>query len=292
MKRYKRILSVLMAAALMLGLCAPASAAGIQLRSSNDIMDQDKKVPSGYVANQNPYGYPTDVAFNLNPTKELLFYGGADKGKHAGLEDTNGKSLKDFVKNPKNATESRDFNIPDGTWSFVQAAAFDPTGSGRDDHAVFIGVKDKHAKVWVSGLGGSKTVSSVYDLGEITWMNNDYNQFQSTSLFDIVAGDFDNDGKDTVVVYVPNSGDDYMLTELSYDAGKNTVVSKKESKGLLMSAYFSSTINRSDKDSANKLAVSMTVSDLNGDKIDDLAVLSYCHRVSTSDVSPDCYRPT
>ena len=29
MKRYKRILSVLMAAALMLGLCAPVSAAGI-----------------------------------------------------------------------------------------------------------------------------------------------------------------------------------------------------------------------------------------------------------------------
>ena len=292
MKRYKRILSALMAAALMLGLCVPVSAAEVKSGGGSAILDQDKKVPSGYVANQNPYGYPIDQAFNLNPSKELLFYGCADKGKHAGLEDTNGKSLKDFVKNPKSATGSAEFKVPDGTWSFVQAAAFDPTGSGRDDYAVFIGVKDKHAQVWVSGLGDQKTVSSVCDLGEITWMNNDYNQFQSTSLFDIVAGDFDNDGKDTIVVYVPNSGDDYVLTELSYDAGKNTVVSKKESKGLLMSAYFSSTINRSDKNSANKLAVSMTASDLNGDKIDDLAVLSYCHRVGTSDVSLDCYRPT
>ncbi|MBR2491255.1 MAG: S-layer homology domain-containing protein [Ruminiclostridium sp.] len=288
--RPKRILSSMIILALLLSLCplVPASASS----AGRAILEQDGKVPSGYVADQNPYGFPVGQPFNLNPSHELLFFGGADGGKHAGLEDTNGGGLQDFVENPRDSTGSRDFNLPDGTWSFVQATAFSPDANGRDNYAAFVGVNGKHAKVWVSSLEDSKPVSEVYDLGEITWMNDDYNQFQSTSLFDIVAGDFDCDGKDTLVVYVPNSGDDYMLTELSYDSGKKTLTQKAESKGLLMSAYFSSSIDRSDRNSANKLAVSMTVSDLNGDRIDDLAVLSYCHRVGASDVSLDCYKPS
>ena len=116
MKRYKRMLSALIAASLLLGLWVPASAAEVKASAGSAILEQDGKVPSGYVADQNPYGFPVGQPFNLNPSHELLFFGGADGGRHAGLKETNGEDLESIAGNPKSATGSADFQVPDGTW--------------------------------------------------------------------------------------------------------------------------------------------------------------------------------
>ena len=50
-------------------------------------------------------------------------------------------------------------------------------------------------------------------------------------------------------------------------------------------------VERSEGNQRRKLGVSMAVGDFNGDCVDDLAVLSYCHRLPNDEAKIDYYRP-
>ena len=50
-------------------------------------------------------------------------------------------------------------------------------------------------------------------------------------------------------------------------------------------------VERSEGNQRRKLGVSMAVGDFNGDCVDDLAVLSYCHRLPNDEAQIDYYRP-
>lgn len=125
---------------------------------------------------------------------------------------------------------------------FVQAVPFDPYNTGREDHIAFIGVcKDadgnKKANVWVFDSVNRK-MSAGFDLGTMNWIkdldgsnDNITLAYQVHNFLSITAGNFDNDGKDTIVAYAAIDGNAFTLAELfasSDDSGIH--VSKKGRK--------------------------------------------------------------
>lgn len=281
-------------------------------------------VPAGYDKTTNPYGYGVDHAFAMVEQNELLYfesYSGHRAGKIADVGT--GNDLYNFVYNNNTASNGSltgmDVNALDG-YVMVQSASFDPDGTGRNDHVVYVGLniwdKKVHALVYDARSGelcGSEVV------GEMNWAFDNkgtlqINGLDSNAYIDVVAGDFDNDGKDTLIIYVANSkktlgritdlDDDSanlrtgcFIKEYEYADGILTMLNRRENgqgnyqlgDELLHDYYVynyqtnkygvSDTINGSDDDTVvnklKKLTVDMVVGDFNGDRIDDLAVLSY-----------------
>ena len=123
--------------------------------------------------------------------------------------------------------------------------------------------------------------------------------YANRSFFNIVAGDFDGDGKESIVVYTPkqtprNQASGCQIQEWDYDGSNKALSQRGEGNSLLMGYYNDHPwydVEDSEGNQRRKLGVSMAVGDFNGDCVDDLAVLSYCHRLPNDEAKIDYYRP-
>ena len=276
-------------------------------------------VPAGYDKTTNPYGYDVDRPFAMVEQNELIYfetYTGRTTGKIADVGTAN--SLQSFISNSNTASDSSLPNVDISAFSnyaYMQAVAFDPYGTGRRDHIAYVGLN----------RGDQKVYAHVYDavnnrficsqaVGEMKWIfdskgNLAMENFFSNNLITVAAGDFDNDGKDTIIVYVPNSCTTIgeitdvndsernnslgcFIKEYSFDNDtltmhNNTVNDQGHNEigdSLLHDGYIKKYHTKNGEGSAdrknslynyfNKMYVSMRVGDYNGDGIDDLAVLS------------------
>lgn len=215
---------------------------------------------------------------------------------------------------------------------FQDSVAFDPTNSGRKDHIAFIGycdheqtyptycptksdgtgtletkMEEKCIYLWVYNCT-KKSCSVAYklnsfDMGEIRL-------FESTNLLNLTAGDYDNDGKDSIVVFVAaNNGEQNTYSAKTYresireytynnsfaytenkDAKGNVTSlssSEKPFNCLARSHYYINNVfmdddeektltkMRNKQDEENRIGCHLTTGDLNGDGIDDLAAITY-----------------
>ncbi|NLA86163.1 MAG: fibronectin type III domain-containing protein, partial [Clostridiales bacterium] len=185
---------------------------------------------------------------------------------------------------------------------YVEAVAFDPSGSGRKDYVAYIGLKynattpsNSYIMVWVQNtVTGAVSNDRSYQSDRASWFDDNQNMYQheAGNFFAITAGDYSGDGKDTIVAYLANNGLDYGLVELEYDATTN-VLDLKGSKTQDMlhqkyvtEAYFGQEMAKTEK-RQNKLSCDLATGDFNGDGIDDLAVLSYINRVERHSANAD-----
>lgn len=279
-------------------------------------------VPAGYDKTTNPYGYDVDRPFAMVEQNELIYfetYTGRTTGKIADVGTAN--SLQSFISNNNTASDSSLPNVDISAFSnyaYMQAVAFDPYGTGRRDHIVYVGLNRGDRKVYahVYDAVNNRFVGSQV-VGEMEWIYDNkgnlvVENYYSNNLITVAAGDFDNDGKDTIIVYVPNSSTSIgkifdvnnsernnnlgcFIKEYSFDNGTLTMRSNTEnSQGyneigdrLLHDEYIKryhtqngggtlDYIRSSDSEynHIRKLYVRMRVGDFNGDGIDDLAVLS------------------
>lgn len=279
-------------------------------------------VPAGYDKTTNPYGYDVDHPFAMVEQNELIYfetYTGRTTGKIADVGTAN--SLQSYISNSNTASDSSLPNVDISAFSnyaYMQAVAFDPYGTGRRDHIVYVGLNRGDRKVYahVYDAVNNRFVGSQV-VGEMEWIYDNkgnlvVENYYSNNLITVAAGDFDNDGKDTIIVYVPNSSTSIgkifdvnnsernnnlgcFIKEYSFDNGTLTMRSNTEnSQGyneigdrLLHDEYIKryhtqngggtlDYIRSSDSEynHIRKLYVRMRVGDFNGDGIDDLAVLS------------------
>ncbi|MBR5329233.1 MAG: S-layer homology domain-containing protein [Firmicutes bacterium] len=294
MKNRSRIYLIILVA--ILAFCLLASPL------SANLLEIDNTPPAGFSETTNPYGYKEGDPFPLVIKNEVAFYGCSVSNAELGLKDTNSRDdLNDLIRDPSDKTGDDDYANPGGIYLYVQAIAFDGDGDGKKNHVAFVGINNStyYAQAWVVDMNSSDRKSSeVVNIGPMTWMSDGkYKQFSSTSLFSITAGDYDGDGKDSVVIAAPldyaTTAYGSRLTEFTMDTNANELrYCTWSTKHLGDQGYINpgggDAFNSYDV-SRNKMGISLSTGDYNGDHIDDLAVLTYRHKMYNSSVDKKYY---
>ena len=272
--------------------------------SGTNLMNLENVQPSGYTTTTNPYGYDIGEPFLMVEQNELMYLNAWDnRVRQASYFSMGSESaLKTFATNKSGSSGT--FSNPN--YKLMQAVSFDPTGSGRRDHVAFVGVgQDKKGYMWVidTTKGTGSDCSQQVEIGDFSYMfdKSDFEvpTYSNRSFFNIVAGDFDGDGKESIVVYTPkqtprNQASGCQIQEWDYDGSNKALSQRGEGNSLLMGYYNDHPwydVEDSEGNQRRKLGVSMAVGDFNGDCVDDLAVLSYCHRLPKDEAKIDYYRP-
>ncbi len=268
--------------------------------------------PDAFDLDISPYGTKRNEAFMLAPQNELLLlrsWNGAQSGtytwhgnfRHGSdiYTDTNtSKGQMSLIDST--AANGGPFNNK-GTYSdrralrFMQAVAFDPTGSGRDDHVAFIGFDHEtynpygdhgygNIQVYVLNANTGK-VSELTHAGYATQLyGKALEEADAANFFGITAGHYDkNRVGETLVTYSPLHEGNYCIKEwtVTYEQGSDIPVLNviKSDKQYLHQTYTNP--DYEGRGMANSgsmgemLACSLASGDIDGDRIDDLAVLSY-----------------
>ncbi len=261
-------------------------------------------VPDQYERVNDPYG--KKGAFNLAPQNELakIFVGGGRDSTNNDIIlteqfETGSTTVNDY----SNAGEviKRYDGLMD-KWSYIQAVGFDPNKTGRDTHIAYIGYEPNSQEFRlnvINAVTGKKAKSHKF-IAKASWLaeaDGDWlMQFNVSNYLSIVAGDFDNDERETVVVYaaadVKYSFEDGFsilrpwieeskLGEYYFSESANTIYHQASSNSLLHWSYFDYGMGAMVIDgTGSKLAADLTVGDFDGDNIDDLAVVSYIGKAS------------
>ena len=295
---------ILMAACFPLSIFAEDTTQGPDFSGTN-LMNLENVQPSGYTTTTNPYGYDIGEPFLMVEQNELMYLNAWDnKVRQASYFSMGSESaLNTFAKNKSGSSGT--FSNPN--YKLMQAVSFDPTGSGRRDHVAFVGVSGQNKKgyMWVidTTKGTGSDCSQQVEIGDFSYMfdKSDFEvpTYSNRSFFNIVAGDFDGDGKESIVVYTPkqtprNQASGCQIQEWDYDGSNKALSQRGEGNSLLMGYYNDHPwydVEDSEGNQRRKLGVSMAVGDFNGDCVDDLAVLSYCHRLPNDEAKIDYYRP-
>ncbi len=293
-----RIMTALLSVLLLMGLFPYVN---VSAATAEEILSVfDSSAPSEYKAGENPYGYATNQEFLMAAQNELLLLRSHNAGNiknnwysgfNAGSFNGNDSSAK-----LQNIDESSSPFSSSGSYSsqksypFTNAVAFDPMGTGRDDHVAYIGFNPDGEKSDGSGEQGeivvyvmnvnSGVTSVAYHGGWAPYMKDkDFEQFEVDSLFAITAGKYTDSDKETFVVYIAGEDGTYTLQEWKVTTSNSQSIYLScigESKNLLHTEYVNTCTEMAKTNrKENMLHVSLETGDFNGDRIDDLAVLSY-----------------
>lgn len=255
-------------------------------------------------AAETPYGTAAGETFMLSTENELLLQTSHDinnstknnKWKYYDTLNTSSAVDVSHIKN-NDYTTGNDYQA----LSFSESVAFDPTGTGRDDHVAYVGYYEAGTVYEISLYivnTTTGTVSARTTVCNAEWMHDKSPyQYQAQNLFSITAGDYDGDGKDTVVVYGCGEENNIALTEYSYSDSGIVLKAKlpneenKYNNGPFNPSYFNASDSDkklySSKEITNKLGACLSTGDINGDGVDDLGVISYCNRYKGSAYASD-----
>lgn len=207
------------------------------------------------------------------------------------LVEKNELYMYDVAEIPKIYTENADSGAQNayatGTKNlyFMRSVAFDPTGSGKRNHLAILGFKPTSggqngaAYLYIINADTNTMVKEyVLDNNWFGWIGG-LSTVDANNFFSITAGDYNGDGRDSLVVYCTTFRGDgsSALQEFSYD-GKNWsgpmyISVSRAGRELFNTKYMENEIYKSTY-LRNKLSVALESGDVDGDGIDDLVVVS------------------
>ncbi len=272
--------------------------------------------------NLNPYGYAPGVPFLMSEENELFMLQGGDNFSEDVKEVIWDEMVNDEGETANTHTgrfldeyksEIAIESIPSRVHSlnFTQAVSFDPTQSGRLDHVAIVGV-DSNKNTWLYVYNAKlKKWSDGLRLSDMWWVDNDSEFYQMSNFISITAGDYDGDGKDSLVVYIAgesNTGgnyDGYGLVEVKVDSNDSQITLTRVSDStdvnvvshdLLNPKYVENytAIRKKDKGNSHgyvRLHGDVETGDFNEDGLDDLAVLSYSMAYDSKDFDVHAHMP-
>lgn len=279
---------------ILLTLCVAASAVspvmsyadpGVSAYGSSAygaLLTPDTNPPAGWTEDEsNPYGTKKGQPFAITPWYEPIIYSYRNAEGQAAQDHS---KVYDKLTPGKNIIESKS-----GTYgissvdnvAFAVGTAYDPLGTGRNDHAIFVGLCDMNnsnntAKIcyWVQNLVTNKRSDLQKIADAPKWAcKTDYGELEYQEFrhyFNVTAGEYDGDGKMTAVItYVGN--DDIWGIAGTGIAGEQSLFRKSfvKSKGS-DDAYFSGwSTTLYERDQITK---SLASADIDRDGCDELVV--------------------
>ncbi|MBQ3291641.1 MAG: hypothetical protein IJH43_04615 [Mogibacterium sp.] len=308
MKRTKgiRLLAVLMAALMMVAMAPALGMSEVNAADErNDTYDQymmTKELDQYSDPDYEPYGFGKDVPFFLNKQSELLFYqtNSESSGDIGTFFDKLNKASTDNVLSGSKTSALKAPPAKLKKAYFVQAESFDPTGTGRDDHIAFIGVyqdgSSTRCYVWVYDTVNRRWTSEFEFGPKCNWMKSEsVTDYEAANFISITAGDYDGNGKDTIVAFCSCDGTDcvsifelecqYPGFKIGYYKGKTS----SEGWALRKDSYSNALAEMNTK--KTKMACELGTGDINGDGLDDLVSLTYIGNYEDKSLKLETYRP-
>lgn len=302
------VLSLVMVVALFPATFAQAAEADPQ-QDYDAIMELYAGAPNDYdpESTENPYGHGVGKDFPLYEFQELLHFASCNlnasdntKKLYAYWSDYANKQNGDY-KNYDNSNPAKEIPIPSA--SYMKAVAFDPYGTGQKDCVAFVGWEGTQTHQYVMWVLNTKTgqysntfVLSVGGYGTPTdtaWVEEiDIPPYMMTNFLSVTAGDYDGDGKESLVAYViaddrtGASVQPYLMqvecTKWSSGAPK---LDQVDSNRIISSAFLDQNYLKVQElyqngKPENKLGADLVSGDFNGDGYDDLACLTYFNNLN------------
>ena len=283
----KRLIGILLTLCVAAGAVAPVMSSADPGTSGSGaygaLLTPDTNPPAGWTEDEsNPYGTKKGQPFAITPWYEPIIYSYRNAEGQAAQDHS---KVYDKLTLGKNIIESKS-----GTYgissvdnvAFAVGTAYDPLGTGRNDHAIFVGLCDMNnsentAKVcyWVQNLVTNKRsdLQKIADAPKWACKDTRYGELEYQEFrhyFNVTAGDFDGDGKMTAVItYVGN--DDIWGIAGTGIAGEQSLFRKSfvKSKGN-DDAYFdgwNTTLYERDQ-----ITKSLASADIDRDGCDELVV--------------------
>ena len=197
----------------------------------------------------------------------------SEKDGHSWVNSINSKN-----SGPHKVAESAMNKIGNGNdgFRYVRGTSFDATGSGRREYAAYVGCKDDAIYCFIQ----KPTTGAFYSikLKDATWLDTSHYYFEMMNYVAITAGDYDGDGKDSLIVYGCGDEADINLYEVSFNGTGLEAQIVANLKDVLYQTPF-----LDDNDEIKyKPIVSLTTGDLDGDEIDEFAYSIGFHNTSGS----------
>lgn len=270
----------------------------------------DLSTPSGFNANDgvHPLGQGSKIKGNLNPTKEISVMESRGnnyssrvydfdetsilKGSSGGIfSSTDHYAGLDGTKFSTASAMSNTIDKGEGSpYYYVSAVAYDPNGNGRDDTVAYwgswrktTGNNDYKMRLYQFENNKGSFSNSKYEKGndyqatDYDWMSK-LNGYNAEGYTAITAGDFDGNGKESLVFYDPQKGDLKLKSSDGYYSGATDVLDIGNDSTL--KNYFGKSLNEiqsqggDDRVADNTAMVQLEAADLDGkaDNKDELIV--------------------
>lgn len=166
----------------------------------------------------------------------------------------------------------------------IATVAFDPNGTGKDEYIANLVFDKSSARLRLYVTNKDRRVSDVVQIGDGN--DSEYIKklkfYQTRAMLSLVAGDFDGDGKDTLMIYTPGNNEDtatvdsikeYTFSGGKLDDGKRVInlgdVIDGGRDALKAMLYHD---GNGDNELRAHLSVDMEVGDVDMDGIDELAM--------------------
>ena len=220
----KRILSILLAIFMLALAIAPMTAYAESGSSGSGaygaLLTPDTTPPAGWAEDEsNPYGTKKGMPFAITPWYEPIIYSYRNAEGQAAQDHTKVYSKWTFGINIAECTPSAHKVSAVDNVAFAVGIAYDPLGTGRNDHAIFVGLCDMDnskntAKIcyWVQNLVNNKRseLQKIADAPMWACKKPGYGELEYQEFrhyFNVTAGDYDGDGKMTAVITYAGNDD-------------------------------------------------------------------------------------
>ena len=243
----------------------------------NSEFDKDKEKAN------NPYG--TEGWFPLSTISELYVARGNNSTRYFNTYDYNGNNMGDTgsvgnVFNTAKRSQGKDEGNKDG-YHFMDTAGCDVYGEGQKKYTVSVGyrINGRVMDLFLTDASGNR-ISNTVTLGTKNTLDylEEADAYENTGFISVAAGDFDGDGKDSVVVYVPEmkSGDDNHKPAIyMYDiSGTQLTNPKRITKvyDLLGCGDLSTKRTNNGRVFRNAPVVQLVAEDTDKDNVDELII--------------------
>ena len=252
------------------------------LDDASEILSLDGQEPSelsDYPADV--YGESDKQPFLLSRQDELVFlarseyYNNTVTAEYYQMDnismDITKQENNNYILGGTNIVTAEQFEKKTDDWATAydglqnpQSIGIDRNGTGRKEYIATIGKKGEYLYLYIQNAKTGAVDS--YTLGQ-TWLHDI--AWRADNHMAITAGDYDGDGKDSIIVFVSGTGDNVCLWEYIYNPSV-------DAWGRTKILNFSSVLKETSFTQANstetwKPTVSLTTGDFNGDGRDQLA---------------------